>query len=473
MDQRPIDSRDLASRVPDEARSLCRRLQRHGHGAWLVGGGVRDLLLGRQVGDWDVATTARPEQVRRIFRRVVPTGLKHGTVTVLWRGAAYEVTTLRAERGYSDGRHPDEIRFVDDIGEDLARRDFTVNAMALDPVSGELVDPFGGLQDLREGLLRAVGDPVARFREDGLRVMRAARFRATLRMRLEPATEAAMRQALDVLAKVSKERIRDELLKTMTAEEPSLGLRVMQRQGVLGVVCPELERQVGCEQNRFHAYDCWRHTLHTVDLHPGPPIERIAALLHDLGKPASRARHPETGDWTFYHHERIGARLADRWLRTYRFSNDERELVVALVRHHLVCYSPEWSDAAVRRFLRRVGPERVEPLLRLARADVRAKGRPVDDELARLEALRARIDRVLAEGAALGPKDLAIDGREVMAALGIPPGPMVGRLLRALLEEVLEDPSLNTPERLRARLPALHARLVASGASGEQAGGRP
>ncbi len=461
MGERSIDVEELMARVPPAARALCERLQQRGHGAWLVGGGVRDLLLGRQGGDWDVATTARPQAVQRIFRRVVPTGLKHGTVTVLWRGAAYEVTTLRAERGYTDGRHPDEIHFVDDIREDLARRDFTVNAIALDPVSGELVDPFGGLRDLRAGLLRAVGDPVERFREDGLRVMRAARFRATLRMALEPATEAAMRQALDVLARVSKERIRDELLKTMTAEQPSLGLEVMQRQGVLGVVCPELEEQVGCEQNRFHAYDCWRHTLVTVDLHPGPPVERIAALLHDLGKPSSRARHPETGDWTFYHHERIGARLADRWLRTYRFSNEERDLVVALVRHHLVCYTPDWSDAAVRRFLRRVGPERVEPLLRLARADVRAKGRPVDDELARLDELAARIERILAEGAALGTKDLALGGREVMAALGLPPGPMVGRVLRALLEEVIEDPSLNEPEKLRARLPEVHARLLA------------
>ncbi len=463
MGERSIDVEELSARVPPEARALCERLQRHGHRAWLVGGGVRDLLLGREVGDWDVATTARPEQVRRVFRRVVPTGLQHGTVTVLWRGAAYEVTTLRAERGYSDGRHPDEVHFVDDIREDLARRDFTVNAIALDPVSGELVDPFGGLEDLRAGLLRAVGDPVERFREDGLRVMRAARFRATLQMALEPATESAMRPALDVLARVSKERIRDELLKTMTAERPSLGLEVMQRQGVLGVVCPELEAQVGCEQNRFHAYDCWRHTLVTVDLHPGPPVERIAALLHDLGKPSSRARHPETGDWTFYHHERIGARLADRWLRTYRFSNQDRDLVVALVRHHLVCYTPDWSDAAVRRFLRRVGPERIEPLLRLARADVRAKGRPVDDELARLDELRARIERILAEGAALGTRDLALGGREVMAALGLRPGPMVGRVLRALLEEVIEDPSLNEPEKLRARLPVVHARLVSEG----------
>ncbi len=459
MSETRLDPSGLIERVPAPARALCARLRERGFGAWLVGGGVRDLLLGRPAGDWDVATTARPEQVRGLFRRVVPTGLRHGTVTVLWRGGSYEVTTLRAERGYSDGRRPDEIVFVDDIREDLARRDFTVNAVALDPIDGSLVDPFGGLEDLRGGLLRAVGDPVARFREDGLRVMRAARFRATLQMSIEPDTEAAIERALDVLARVSKERIRDELMKLLGAEQPSLGLEVMQRRGMLAVVCPELERQVGCEQNRFHAYDCWRHTLVTVDEHPGPPIERLAALLHDLGKPESRARHPETGDWTFYHHEKIGARLADRWLRKHRFSNAERDLVVALVRHHLVCYTPEWSDAAVRRFLRRVGVERVEPLLRLARADSLAKGRPVEEELRRLDALRGRITALLAQGAALSTRDLAIDGRAVMEALGLAPGPLVGRVLRALLEEVTEEPALNEPERLRARLPQVLARV--------------
>ncbi|MCS6798496.1 MAG: HD domain-containing protein [Myxococcota bacterium] len=451
--------------LPPPVRALCERLRGAGHGAWIVGGCVRDLLLGRSSGgDWDVATSARPSEVRRLFDRVVPTGIRHGTVTVLLEGGMRcEVTTLRAERGYRDGRRPDEVRFVNDIEEDLARRDFTINAIACDPATGRLIDPFDGRADLARRTLRAVGDPAARFAEDGLRPLRAARFVATLEMELDPATERAIAGSLDTFRKVSHERVRDEWLKALQADRPSRAFDVMQRTGLLGVSFPELAATSGCAQNRWHAYDVWRHTLVVLDAAPRDAVIRMAALLHDVGKPPTRAWSEARGDWTFHGHERVGAEIADAWLRDYRFSNDERERIVHLVRHHLIRYEPSWSDAAVRRFVARVGPDHVEPLLALARADVTARGRPVDDELRGLETLRARIAELGTRGLVARTADLAIDGRDVMEALGIGPGPTVGLVLRALLERVLEEPELNERQRLLALLPELDARLREGG----------
>jgi len=411
---------------------------------------VRDLLLDREVTDWDVASDARPEQVMAAFRRVIPTGIAHGTVTVLHRGVPYEVTTLRGEGAYTDGRRPDSVSFVNDIEEDLARRDFTVNAIAFEPETAALIDPFGGMDDLSAGLLRTVGDPAARFGEDGLRVLRAARFVATLELGLVPETEAAIAGALDTFRKVSRERVRDEWVKAMAAREPSRAFEVMRRTGILTVTCPELLDQVGCAQNRFQAYDVWEHTMRTLDATRPDSVLRMAALLHDIGKPRTRQLSDKTDDWTFYHHERLGADMADRWLRQYRFANADRELVVHLIRHHLVCYAPEWTDAAVRRFLSRVGATAVEPLLELARADAVAKGHPVDEELAGLFELRDRVESLVAAGAALGTGDLAVDGHDVMERLGIGPGRAIGELLGKLLERVLDEPELNDRERLLA-----------------------
>jgi tRNA nucleotidyltransferase (CCA-adding enzyme) len=413
-----------------------------------VGGCVRDTLLGEPVNDWDVATSALPEKVQQIFEKVIPTGIDHGTVTLLWKGRPYEVTTLRGEGAYSDGRRPDSVVFVGDIDQDLARRDFTVNAIAYDPVDGRVVDPFHGLVDMRAKVLRAVGDPKERFQEDGLRILRGARFVATLDFELEDATEAAFRGALDTYRKVSPERVREEWLKAMKARAPSRAFEVMRRTGILEVTYPELLEQVGCEQNQWHAYDVWDHTMRVLDESEGDPVERMAALLHDVAKPRTRARSDKTGDWTFYHHERVGADMADRWLRDYRFSNQERELIVSLVRHHLICYSSEWTDAAVRRFIKRVGQGAVEPLLRLGEADALGKGRNVEQELAALEELRGRIDEQIEQGGALTTQDLAIDGNDVMQHLEGGAGPVVGQVLRELLEQVIEDPSLNTRDKL-------------------------
>jgi tRNA nucleotidyltransferase (CCA-adding enzyme) len=454
------DTTRLERSVPDDVLRLCQRLREAGFRAWVVGGCVRDELLAvlradserlHPLGDWDVATDALPEQVQRIFPRVIPTGIQHGTVTVLLGGVGYELTTLRGETTYSDGRRPDSVYFVDDIVADLARRDFTINAIAWDPIDRQLIDPFGGARDLELRTLRAVGDPAARFAEDGLRVLRAARFVATLDVQLEPETARAIEPSLASYRKVSPERIRDEWLKTMLATRPSRAFEVMREHGMLAVTAPELLESVGCEQNRYHAFDVWNHAMSCLDHCPPEPVLRVAGLLHDVGKPRSRAFSEKTNDFTFYEHERIGAELAEPLLMRLRFSNEERTRVVALVRHHLICYEENWSDSAVRRWIRRVSPERLEDLYRLNRADVLGKGTDAALDLERLAALEQRVARVLAEGAAISVRELAIGGHDLIRELELAPGPRIGSLLRELLEEVIENPELNQREPLLAR----------------------
>jgi len=434
--------------IPDPVLALSRRIREGGYRAWVVGGSLRDTLLGRAPEDWDLATSALPQDLMRLFKRVVPTGIEHGTVTVLWGDKPYEITTLRGEGAYSDSRRPDQVYFVKDIEEDLARRDFTVNAVAYDALEDRLIDPFGGVADLEAQRLRTVGRAEERFGEDGLRVLRAARFVATLGFALDDATRAAIPTALAAFERVSKERVRDEWLKIMKARIPSRAFDVMRDSGILRITCPELMEQVGCEQNKWHAYDVWGHSMACLDASEPQPLQRMAALLHDLGKPRTRAFSDKTQDYTFYHHETVGADMAEEWLRTYRFSNEERKQIVHLVRHHLICYSSEWTDAAVRRFVRRVGMEHVERLLALGRADALGKGRPVETDLAQLAELHARIQDSVARGAAFGTKDLAVSGHDVMQRLGIRPGPMIGKVLERLLERVLEEPALNERDTL-------------------------
>lgn len=444
--------------IPPGVLAVCARLREKGHRAWIVGGCVRDLLRGAKAGDWDVATTALPEEVQRAFRRVIPTGIQHGTVTVHLHdkegGGSFEVTTLRGETTYTDGRRPDTVVFVDDIVADLARRDFTVNAIALDPLregDAALIDPFDGHLDLQRRVLRAVGDPAQRFAEDGLRALRAARFVASLEFELDPATGAAIRPALDTYRKVSAERVRDEWIKALKARAPSRAFEVMREHGLLEVSAPELLPQYGCDQNKWHRYDVWNHAMACVDACAGEPVLRLSALLHDVGKPATRAFSDKTQDYTFYDHERVGAEMVEPLLARLRFSNEERARVTHLVRHHLVCYEPSWSDAAVRRWIRRIGRERLDDMYALNEADLRGKDRDARPDLIALADLQDRVAAILAKGEALSTRDLAIGGKELMERLGMRPGPKMGVLLDRLLEEVLEEPARNTPDTLVAR----------------------
>ncbi len=457
------------AKVPEDVLAVLRVLRAAGKQAWLAGGAVRDLVCGLPDSpqDFDVATDARPEQVQKLFPRTVPTGVQHGTVTVLSGEHKIEVTTFRGEGPSLDGRRPSSVQFLGEIDGDLARRDFTVNAMAWDPIAGVLRDPFGGVEDLRRRRLRAVGDPLQRFREDGLRPLRAVRFASTLRLALEPATRRAIPQALDVFEKVAKERVRDELVKLLVrGAPPSRGLRLLQRTGLLARIWPELLEGVNFVQNRYHAYDVWRHTLRCVDFSPPDLIVRLAALLHDVAKPRSAApkeaapglvpRGPEgrqAVEHTFYDHEKVGARLAAEMMQRLKFPRRETERVALLVLEHNWHYQPEWNDATVRRTLARIGTEELPALWALRRADLQARGRLVEEGLANQAAAEARFAAELARASALNVTDLTIGGEDVMRELALPPGPVVGQVLSKLLDRVLDDPDLNSREELIRLLP--------------------
>jgi len=441
--------------------AVLRTLRGAGKQAWLAGGSVRDLLRGVQAQDFDVATDALPEQVPKLFPRVIPTGMQHGTVTVLSGEHKIEVTTFRGEGPYLDGRRPSSVTFLGDIDGDLARRDFTVNAIAWDPLSGAIRDPFSGREDLQRCRLRAVGDPLARFREDGLRPLRAVRLATTLRLALEPGTRRAISQSLDVFAKVAIERVREEFIKLLVrGEPPSRGLRLLLRTGLLERIIPELLESVGFPQNRFHRWDVWRHTLLSVDAAPKDLVVRLAALLHDVAKPRSAApKEGSPGENTFYDHEKLGARLAADILQRLRFPRREVERVALLVAEHNWYYQPEWNDATVRRVLARVGPEELPSLWALRRADLKARGRFVEEGLANQDEAEARFQREIDRAAVLKISDLAIGGEDVKRELQLAPGPQVGQVLARLLDRVIDDPNLNSRDALLRLLPEVAREL--------------
>ncbi len=410
--------------IPEPVLDVCRRLENAGHRAWVVGGCVRDLLMGRAINDWDLTTSALPGEVQAVFRRTIPTGIQHGTVTVLHRGEHYEVTTLRGEGAYTDGRRPDTVEFVRDIEADLARRDFTVNAIAYDPLRRERVDPFRGIEDLGRRVIRAVGDPATRFGEDGLRVLRAARFCATLEFVLDADTEAAIRPSLDTFRKVSAERVHEEWRKALASARPSPAFDVMRRTGVLEVTCPPL---ASLEEARF------QHTLSRMDACRPAHELRLAALLLDVAPPPRM-------DWI------------DGWLRSMRAANTERREVLVRVEHGRVPASEALDDPALRRWLRAVGRDAVDDVLELSRAD----GRDVT-------ALSERAREALSSGVPLAPRELPVGGEDVMSSLGVRPGRHVGDILEWLLERVMDDPRAATRETLLALLP--DAREAVMGAS--------
>jgi tRNA nucleotidyltransferase (CCA-adding enzyme) len=438
--------------------TILRRLQEGGAQAHVVGGPVRDLLLGRPLDKaWDVATSLTPDQVRGRFSRIEGVGEKHGTVLIVESGLLLECTTFRVEGEYTDARRPDRVWYTEDALQDLARRDLTVNAMAFDPLTGTLLDPFGGALDLERRRLRAVGDPLDRLTEDALRALRVARFAAVLEMDVDPDTRAAMAEVVERARGLAVERVRVELEKMLAAPRPSVGLEMLREAGLMALWLPEVEAGYRVGQNRFHAYDVYWHSLHTCDAAPvDKPLIRWAALLHDIGKPATRVMR-EDGQATFHNHERVGAEMADRLLERLRFSNAQREHVVHLVREHMFDYRATWSDAAVRRFIRRVGPDHIADLFDLRMADSIGNGLKSPD-VEKLEAFAGRIERLMSADGAFSVGDLAIGGGEVMAVLGLESGPAVGEALDALLDAVLDDPSRNTPEGLRALLEAYRHR---------------
>ena len=447
MREKDLERRLTEYNYPEELVSTIKTLRGAGYDAFLVGGCVRDIMLEREVVDFDIATDARPEDVIKLFRKVIPTGIKHGTVTVIEGGMEIEITTFRTESGYSDARRPDKVEFVSSIEDDLRRRDFTINAFAYDPLENEFIDLFDGVSDLSKGVIRAVGDPVERFREDGLRPLRAVRIATALGFEIEMRTLIAIGETLECFKRVAKERVLDELRKIMRAVKPSVGFEYMRETGILEIIFPELLEGYGVTQNEFHAYDIYTHSLYSADFAPiDKPLVRWAALLHDVGKARTREVR-EDGRVTFYNHEVVSVRMAMVMLERIRFPKKEMEYVCNLIRWHMFNYTPEWTDSAVRRFIRRVGVDAVADLFDLRIADFHANGLNLGFP-PYLDEFKKRIESILEAGDAITVRDLKVDGNDVMKIYGIGPSEKVGRVLNELLSVVIDEPQKNEREYL-------------------------
>lgn len=422
--------------APDAVLEIAAKLEKAGFETWAVGGAVRDALLGMRGNDWDLATRARPRDVQKVFKRTVPVGIDHGTVGVLARdGSMYEVTTFRRDVE-TFGRHA-TVQFSATIEEDLARRDFTFNAIAWNPLTHELRDPYDGFDDLKAARLRTVGEPAERFREDYLRILRALRFAGHFVLEIESATWDALISATDRLHQLSAERIREELWKIFTkTPHASAALKFYASSGVLGVLYPEIAAVVKLERETDRPV--WTRTLAAVDQLPrNRPALRMAALLHGIGMPSVGDRDLR-GEWRFAGHEARGARDAEALMRRLKASNADIERVSALVRLQNDIFPPDAPDAGVRRWLRHVPPSRVNDLFRLRFALARAAGESAAD----LKQRWRHVHRILLQHPVIDVAGLAIGGKE-LKALGLTPGPEFSSIFEGLLERVLEDPSLN------------------------------
>lgn len=451
-----------------------------GFKAYLVGGAVRDMIMKLPAHDWDVATNATPQNVISLFKFVVPTGIEHGTVTVHFKGEEIEVTTFRTESGYSDGRHPDSINYAATIEEDLSRRDFTMNSIAADLTDGNIIDPYDGQNDIKKSLIRTVGLAHERFMEDGLRPIRALRFASKLGFSIEKDTysEIFKKEIQEKTASISIERFRDEFEKIMASPKPSVGLKLLEETGLLALFVPEFSECRGCLQSdyrAFHDFDVLDHLFYACDGAPASKLTvRLAALFHDIGKPAAKKLVNETvldGDKkdgskkeiqtvTFYNHEIIGEKITRKIMIRFKFSNEMTDNVCHLVKEHMFHYESSWTDAAIRRFLIRVKPECLEDLYDLRLADMygmhnEAVNIRYSESVKLLMELQKRIEKELAKKSALSLKSLAVNGHDLMQ-LGIPAGKELGRILNELFECVVEDPAMNERQALLKTAQALY-----------------
>ena len=454
--------------LPLEVQSVLSTLHDAGFEAYAVGGCTRDLLLKQKPKDWDVTTSATPEEIQRVFPKSFYAN-QFGTVTVLTKSEdptlqEVEITTYRIETTYSDQRHPDSVSFTTNLEEDLARRDFTINAMAMtqaDSTAPEadnsitledivVIDPFGGLKDLNAKLIRAVGDPKERFSEDALRLMRGVRFSAQLGFTIEEKTREAIKAHAESIKSVSQERLRDELVKIVMSDKPELGLNLLKDTGLLVYILPELQEGVGVGQNKHHIYTVFDHCVKSLQFaaqYDYPLHVRLASLFHDIGKP--RTKRQQGNDYTFYAHEIVGARMTEKLMKRLKFSNELIEKVTNLVRHHMFYYDVgQITEAGIRRLLRRVGPENFDDLIKVRIAERKGSGVPKAQPY-RLRHLRFMADKVSQQAISVG--QLTIDGNDLIKELGMKPGPIIGGILNALLAEVIEDPSKNVREYLLQR----------------------
>lgn len=447
-------------KIPVILQKMNNIFEKNGFKAYLVGGAVRDMFMNKEASDWDVATDATPEQVISAFKKVIPTGIAHGTVTVHFMGEEIEVTTFRIEQGYSDGRHPDKVSYASDIEEDLSRRDFTMNAIAVSLKDGSIVDPFNGKADIKNKVIRSVGNPLERFNEDGLRPIRAIRFASQLGFEIETNTLQAIsnEKVLQKTSTISIERFRDELVKLLKSPKPSVGLKLLESTNIMKLFLPELLEGRNCIQNDvrgYHVFDVLDHNFYSCD---GAPVHkvnvRLAALLHDIGKPASKVvKVTDEGEiYNFFSHEKYSETIARKLLTKLRFSNNEINNVCHLIENHMFHYEESWSDAAIRRFVVRVKPENIEDLIDLRLADMYGKyNMPIQIKESNacdlLIQLQDRIKKIQEENSAFTLKSLAVSGKDLME-IGIPSGKLIGKILDSLLETVFDDPKQNSKDVL-------------------------
>ena len=440
--------------IPAQVKEIARILNMEGFQCFLVGGSVRDSIMGFTPKEYDIATDAKPEDVQRIFKYTIPTGIKHGTVLVILDDMHVEITTFRSDGNYSDGRHPDRVEYTASIEDDLPRRDLTINAMAYNVLDGALIDMFDGMKDIKNKMIRSVGNPYERFTEDGLRIMRAIRFATKLNFNIEKETFDAICRSTGMLASIAYERIREEFNGILISDNPFRGIELLRKTGILALIMPELMQGFGVSQNKFHKYDVYYHILHTIQA--VEPLEteeltllvRLAALFHDIAKPMVQKKVSKQEEPVYYNHEVVGANVAKKIMKRLKYSNAEIDFVALLVRQHMFYYQDEWTDGAVRRFMRAVGIENIKPLLKLREADRLGSGNRKDKESKAIPKLLARIDKIIKEENAITVKDLKINGNDLMKEFNLKPGPIIGKILNYLLDLILDEPNLNDKEKL-------------------------
>lgn len=446
--------------LPREIQNIIRTLRNSGFEGYAVGGCVRDMIRGVEPQDFDVATDARPEEVEKMFKRSFSDN-KFGTVKVFTEATKenlkeVEITTYRTEESYKDRRHPEKINFVKNIEEDLKRRDFTINAMALGTENHKkeeayLVDPFNGKEDLKKEVIRAVGDPQARFSEDALRMMRAVRFFSSLGFFIEEETRKAIKENSFLLSNISSERIRDEFVKIIMSKRAMEGVEELRKTDLLVQFIPELLEGYGIDQSKHHIYDCYTHSLYSLDYAAKKGFDfhvRVAALLHDVAKP--RVKAGEGKEATFHNHEVVGAKMTKKILQRLKLRKEDVEKITLLVRYHLFYYNVgEVSESSIRRLLRKVGKENIEKLLEVRMADRIGSGVPKAEPY-RLRHMRYLIEKVSRDPLSTGM--LAISGNEVMEIMNTSPGPIIGDVLSILLSEVINNPQKNKKENLSEKV---------------------
>lgn len=447
----------LKSKIPKEILNIAQKINDAGFEAYLVGGCVRDLTLGKKPKDWDFASNASPENIVKIFEKTFYEN-QYGTVGVVNENVSdetlkiVEVTPYRTESEYSDSRRPDKVSFGATLDEDLNRRDFTINAMALEPHKGQLIDPHKGQSDIKDKIIRTVGNPEDRFREDGLRILRAVRIASELGFTINVETKKAIEASSSLIKIISKERIRDEFIRIIMSDRSMGGLILSYELGILKHIIPDLEKTVGIEQNHAHSYDVWNHLLRSLNHATKKGMNltlRLTALFHDISKPETRRRSEEKNDWTFYGHDVVGARRTGKIMKELRFSSDLIEKVVKLVRWHMFFSDTDQITlSAVRRLISNVGKENIWDLMDVRICDRIGTGRPKESPY-RLRKYRSMVDEVLADPVSVSM--LKIDGNKIIEVTGLKPCPEIGFILHVLLEEVLENPDVNRETYLEDR----------------------